>query len=121
MLEVFLLCLLYKMVKDSSGAFSSFMVFFIIEVLLSVFFIMSALAGSSVLCLLFVVGKMGMFPFWVWVVRFFSDQTPTSSFLVMGVYKVLPLVFFFQLGGLRSFLFSLLVFFNLLRSVFLFF
>ena len=66
-----------------------------------------------------VFGKLGLIPFWYWVIRFFGGFDLQVCFLAITVFKIVPLVFFLEEGAGGLLFFGVVV--NCLRVLGVFF
>lgn len=78
------------------------MTFFCVEVLLSFTFLIWRVTGFDILFFFVVVGKMGLFPFWFWVVRLFCDFSFRVCFILVSFFKIFVVVVLFSYSRLLS-------------------
>lgn len=74
----------------SSALFS----FFLVELLFSLIFLFWVMFSFDWLFLLFLVGKVGLFPFWFWVFRVFDGFSLRVCLIVITFFKCVVFVFF---------------------------
>lgn len=119
-LEICFLLILLVMMYGTGR--TSIILFVLFEYIFSVFYFFWCFFQVDWLLWVFLVGKIGLFPFWVWIVRIFQEFSIRFSFLLVTFYKlfVFVLVFYFSW---RVPIFSLLALnffsgFFLLKSIF---
>lgn len=74
---------------------SSLFTFFLVELLFSLVFLFWILFSFDWLFVVFLVGKVGLFPFWFWVFRVFDGFSLRVCLVIMTFFKCVVFVFFF--------------------------
>jgi len=87
-------------------------VFFVNEFLFSLLLLVGFFFQIKLLLLIFLLGKIGIFPFWYWVIRLFENPDK-SLIIIISVYKIVVLLFFLnEIRGLPL----LFIVFNRIRT-----
>jgi len=89
--EVCFLCMLLVLLFRINSV--SVAVFFAFELGFSSWLLLWGFLGWERLGILVVVGKLGLFPFWLWVIQIFKEAPLSICFLVITFYKILVVLF----------------------------